>query len=417
MKRHLLFSVADQAIVSAFNFALNVYLVRTAAPEEFGLFATIIAATLFAAMVQNALVNTPLSVHLPVARDAEDRIVLRRAFTAANAFLSLILFAGSALALVFWLGAGRWAVALSACFYLVTQFVREYYRALLAIEGKFAGLFALDLSAIVLAVTALALRHLVLDEATAIVSAAFLVIGSTTLLSLVPACIASAWHGSLREVAADVRRIFREQRHEIRWSLLGVITTEVQNRGYIYIAAAVFGPIAVAHLQAGRILFGPLNLLTSAWARVARPQLAALLARSDAVEFGRVLTRALQAFSAFNIVFLAALWLAWPMLSTLVFRDKYTDLGMMVAAWGIANVLFQSRSCLGIGIQAMRRFRELTLATVAGAALALALAGVICFTGQPAWLVGPVIAGECLALLIVTRILRRPAPTPAVVAA
>ena len=79
-------------------------------------------------------------------------------------------------------------------------------------------------------------------------------------------------------------------------------------------------------------------------------------------------------------------------------------------------ILFQSRSCLGIGIQAMRRFRELTLATVAGAALALALAGVICFTGRATWLVGPVIAGECLALLIVIRILRRPAPIPAVAA-
>jgi len=257
----------------------------------------------------------------------------------------------------------------------------------------------------------------VLGETTAVVTAVFLTVGTASLLTFLPAYIASAWRGSFQEVAADACRIFREQRHEIRWSLLGVITTEVQNRGYIYIAAAVFGPSAVAHLQAGRILFGPLNLLTSAWARVARPQLAALLGRSDPTEFIRVLKRALQAFTAFNIVFLAALWLTWPMLSTLVFRDKYTNLGVMVAAWGVANVLFQSRSCLGIGIQAMRCFRELTMATVAGAALALALAGVIGFTGQPAWLVGPVIAGECLALLIVTRILRKPALIPAVGAA
>ena len=415
MKRRLLFSVADQAIVSAFNFALNVYLVRMAAPEEFGLFAIIAAATLFAAMVQNAIVNTPLSVHLPIARNEESKAALRRAFTAANALLSLVLFAGSAIVLVLWLGVGRRDVALSACVYLVAQFVREYYRALWAVEGKFTGLFAFDLAAIILAALALALRHFVMGEH-AIVTAAFLAVGAASLLTTLPACVASAWHGSLREVAADVRRIFREQRHEIRWSLLGVITTEVQNRGYVYIAAAVFGPSAVAHLQAGRILFGPLNLLTSAWARVARPQLAALLGRSDAGEFGRVLTRALQAFTLFNGVFLGALWLAWPLLSTLVFRDKYADLGALVAAWGVANILFQSRSCLGIGIQAMRRFRELTLATVAGATLALALAGVICFTGRATWLVGPVIAGECLALLIVIRILRRPAPIPAVAA-
>ena len=70
MNRHLTLSIADQGIVSAFNFALNLYLVRVAAPDDFGLFAIVNAASLFAAMVQNAIVNTPLSVHLPAAHDA-----------------------------------------------------------------------------------------------------------------------------------------------------------------------------------------------------------------------------------------------------------------------------------------------------------------------------------------------------------
>jgi O-antigen/teichoic acid export membrane protein len=416
MTRRLFFSIADQAVVSAFNFALNLYLIRMALPEEFGVFAIVAAATLFAAMVQNALINTPLAVHLPIALDAEGRTRLQRTFTAANALLSLALLMGSGSVLALWLGDDQPLLAVSACFFLVSQFLREYYRSLLAVEGRLAALFSTDLASVVLATGSLATLHALGTANNTIVPAAFLCVGLAGVTSIAPAAFTSARMGAWRAVAADMRQVFRAQAHEIRWSLLGVITTEVQNRGYVYIAAVVFGPAVVAQLQAGRILFGPLNLLTNAWARVARPQLAGLLGRCDIAGFDRTLKRAMQAFASSNLVFLAALWLAWPTLSALVFSGKYANLGPLVAAWGIANVLFQCRSCLGVGVQALRRFRELTTATVAGGAVALALTGVACFAGKPAWLIGAVIAGESLALLVVIRILRHPAPIPAIAA-
>ena len=416
MSRRLFYSVADQAVVSAFNFALNLYLIRMALPEEFGVFAIVSAVALFTAMAQNALINTPLAVHLPIALGAEGKTRLRRTFTAANALLSLALLAGSGSVLALWLGHDQPLLAASACFFLVSQFLREYYRSLLAVEGRLAALFSTDLACVVLATGSLTALHVQGTANNTIVPAAFLCLGLAGVTSIAPAALASARMGDWHDLAADMRQVFREQAHEIRWSLLGVITTEVQNRGYVYIAAAVFGPAVVAQLQAGRLLFGPLNLLTSAWSRVARPQLAVLLGRHDTAGFDNTLKRAMQAFAVFNLLFLAALWMAWPTLSALVFKDKYANLGPLVTAWGIANLLFQCRSCLGIGVQAMRRFRELTTATVAGGAVALALTGAACIAGKPAWLIGAVVAGESLALLVVIRILRRPAPIPAIAA-
>jgi len=416
MKRHLVLSVADQAIVSAFNFALNLFLVRVAAPEEFGVFALVSAASLFAAMVQNAVVNTPLSVHLPIAADAAGKARLLRVFSAANLLLTICLLLVGSVALGIWLGSGQMLTAFSACAYLVTQFVREYYRALLTVDGKLARLLRADAACVVLSITALGGLQWLGDHRWPIVSTVFLVVGAAGALTIAPAALGSGKRSPLRGLAADMARVFAEQRHEIRWSLLGVITTEVQNRGYLYIAAAVFGPATVAQLQAGRILFGPLNLLTNAWARVARPQFAALIGRGDGAGFHHTLTRAFWAFAAFNVAFLGALWFAWPLLSPLVFADKYADLGALVAAWGAANLVSQSRACLGIGAQAMRRFRELSMATIAGAAASVVLVGVACALARPGWLVAPVIAGECLAMLIVMRILRRDrAPRPALI--
>lgn len=407
MKRRLFLSVADQAIVSVFNFGLNLFLIRMATPQEFGIFAIISAASLFSTMVQNAIVNTPLSVHLPIASDGDRKARLLRVFTATNALLAMLIIAVGGLSLAIWLGSGQSMTALSACLYLASQFVREYYRALMAVEGRLASLLRIDLACIVLAVSALAALFALGESQRPILSSVFLIVGLAGTISIVPACIASARLGPLRALIADMRQVFRDQWREIRWSLLGVITTEIQNRGYIYIAAAVFGPAAVAQLQAGRILFGPLNLISGAWARVARPQLAGLIGHADAAGFDTVLGRAMRGFAAFNLLFLASLWMAWPLLSPLVFHGKYPDLEYLVAAWGIANIAFQCRSCLGIGVQAMRRFRELTMATIAGAAVSLALTAAACYAGQAIWLVGPVIAGECVALLIVMRILRR----------
>ena len=415
MRRRLIFSVADQGIVSAFNFALNLFLVRMAAPEEFGVFAIISAVSLFATMVQNAIVSTPLSVHLPIAADAERRARLLRVFSAANVMLSGLLLASGFIAIGIWLGIGRWPTVLGASFYLVTQFVREYYRSLLAVQGKLAALLCTDIACMFLAATTLAGLHVLGRQEWPIIDSVFVVVGMAGALTIVPACIASGRMLPLRGLAAEMAGVFAEQMHEIRWSLLGVITTEIQNRGYIYIAAAVFGPATVAQLQAGRILFGPLNLLTNAWARVARPQLAGLIGNSDEEGFNTALKRAFRGFAAFNVLFLGGLWLAWAPLSSLVFNGKYDDLGSLVAAWGLANIVFQSRSCLGIGVQAMRRFRELTMATIAGAAVSIVLVTGACFARQPAWLIAAVIAGECVALAIVISILRqRPDVQPAV---
>ena len=144
MSRRLTLSIADQGIVSAFNFALNLYLVRVAAPDDFGLFAIVNAASLFAAMVQNAIVNTPLSVHLPAAHDADEKSLLLRAFSAVNlALTACVLLAGAAI-LAWRLGAAGLPVAGCACFYLFSQFIREFHRAQLAVEGRLAALLSAD---------------------------------------------------------------------------------------------------------------------------------------------------------------------------------------------------------------------------------------------------------------------------------
>lgn len=409
MRRKLVLSVFDQAVISAFNFAMNLFLIKFWSPEDFGFFTIIAAASIFATMVQNAVINTPLAVHLPIASSAGDKAVLRRVFSAANLLLCVMVLLLSWGVLVIWLGLSQPFLVLGASLYLGTQFIREYYRALLAVEGKLGALLIADLSYVVL--SAGLLTYLIFSDEGQLqtISEVLLILSASGFLTMI-------WHlvprqlPSLRALPGEIFRVFKLQMHEIRWSLLGVITTDIQNRGYLFVAAAVFGPATVAHLQAGRIFFGPLNLLTSAWARVARPQLAGMFGQGEVSSFTSLLRRALWSFVAFNMLFLVLLWFAWPYLTTLVFGDKYKGLGVLIAAWGIANVAFQIRSCLGIGVQALRRFRNLTLASIYGAIVSAVLVALACAAKEPAWLIASVIGGECVAIMVVLGILRNHLP-------
>lgn len=410
MKSKLILSVVDQALVSAFNFGLNLYLIKVWSVEEYGLFAIVSATAIFATMIQNAVINTPLSVHLPVASTAIDKALLLRVFSATNFSLTILVMIASWGGLLLWLGASQMALVIGASAYICTQFLREYYRSLLAVEGRLGILLLSDAAYVGLAITGLGYLHW--REQDRMISMLLTILGGTGLIAmlhhLVPIRVPS-----LRNLPAEMISVFSKQMPEIRWSLLGVLTTDIQNRGYLFVAAAVFGPASVAQLQAGRIFFGPLNLLTSAWARVVRPQLAAQIGEGKLGLFSSVLKRAVWSFAIFNIFFLLALSLAWPYLSALVFSEKYEGLGILVAGWGVANLLFQIRACLGTGVQALRRFRDLTLATISGAIVSAALLALACMAEEAKWLIASVIGGECVAVIVVIRILRRYLPLDA----
>lgn len=415
MKRRLALSVGDQAVISAFNFALNLFLIKLWTPENFGLFAIVAAAALFTTMIQNAVINTPLAVHLPPVADTDERALLRRVFSAANGLLALLVLLLSGGGLFLWLGTAQLALVGGATLYMGSQFMREYTRGLLATEGRLGALVGVDIAYVVLSSAALAAAYVFAGGQWQTVAVFLMALSAAGLLSIAAHVVPRQWP-VLAALPGEMRLVFARQQHEIRWSLLGAVTTDIQNRGYIFVAAAFFGPVVVAHLQAGRIFFGPLGLLTSAWARVARPQLAMLLGRGDVTHFNTLMKRALWVFVAFNVLFMLGLWLAWPYLSALVFSDKYKDLGFLVAAWGVANIAFQIRSCLSIGVQALRRFRELTMATLFGALVSVALVALACAVNESTWLIASVIGGECVAVLVVIRILRRPAAAEPIVA-
>jgi O-antigen/teichoic acid export membrane protein len=124
------FSVADQAILSGSNFALNILLARWLSPAEYGVFALAFTVFIFISGFHNALILEPMSV-LGSTRFAERlpkylgnliwlHFALSGGISALIAFIALVLqgrtFSGA-----------LWAIALTAPFILLFWLFRQAY--------------------------------------------------------------------------------------------------------------------------------------------------------------------------------------------------------------------------------------------------------------------------------------------------
>lgn len=386
----------DQGLISAFNFGLNLLLIKAWNPQEYGKFGIVLAMGLLLVGIQNAMVNTPASVMvLTVNSDLTGR-QLRTLFSVVNILICTLAFIGSFLLLLFpGLGLDISAVA-AIGFYWATTLFREYLRNRAIVIGKFRSVLIDDGFFVLLAVTELLYEHLYVNANMFSPAFCLSALAWANLIVMIPS-LTGELRSALQRPWQTCSELYPGVWKEASWSLVGVATTEAQNRGYVFVVGAIFGTAAVGDIQAGRVFFGPLNLISSAWSRVARPHLAVLAEKSKSGEFFRLLGLSVLSFIALNVVFSAALWFAWPFLNRHFFGPKYSGVALTVVLWAFATLLFQIRSVCGVAVQACRGFKQLALTTVIGAIVSMGVLIGVCLAGVSEWAVTSVIAGEVVA--------------------
>jgi O-antigen/teichoic acid export membrane protein len=409
LKKRVAISIVDQGLVSAFNFALNLVLIKAWSPQEYGKFGIILSVGLLLVGVQNAMVNTPASVMLPTATSGLRKKQLRTLFSVVNMLICLAAFlSGFLFALFPQLDLDAAAVT-AIGYYLATTLFREYLRNRAIVVGRLKSVLIDDGFFAIMAAAELFYAYRYLEPPAFSLAACLNALALANLMVMLPSFI-----GEIRSILQSpwqtCKELYPGVWKEASWSLIGVATTEAQNRGYVFVVGAIFGTAAVGSIQAGRVFFGPLNLVTSAWSRVARPHLSVLAEERHSGKFFRLLGLSVLSFIALNIAFSSALWFAWPFLNRHFFGDKYSGVVLTVMLWALATLLFQIRSVCGVGVQACRKFKQLALTTILGAVASMGALMAVCWAGMSEWAVTSVIAGEVVAMAGIFYILARTRP-------
>jgi O-antigen/teichoic acid export membrane protein len=348
----------DQAILSAVNFAVSIFLIKYATKSEYGYYSIAFSVLLIFISIQNAVVNAPLAVLLVTKKGASKRQYAGSLFF--GQFLGIIIgvclgIAGIALLSFFGLDSAKAYVAASVCIGAIGILFRDFLRAYsfaeeepvqaLRMDALYAALF---LSLILLALAFFEIRSSII----------FVFMGISGLAVGVVFTRNRNWHYQLQ----SVREGYRENWQYGKWALLGVLVTHTQNYSYLYLLGAMLGSAAVADVSAARLLLMPLALAEMGWSKVVIPHGSKLREQNQLNAFFKKQVLASMIFTLGIVAYVAFLQTFFEVLESFLLSDKYAKSRDYILLWGAFFIVRFITLNASYGLQVTKRFDTISKA-------------------------------------------------------
>lgn len=394
-------SAFDQMALSVFGFGLNLCLVRALSATDYGIVTLWMTMALLAIGIQDALVNTPLSTHLPAAADPASARRLAEAIAVVN--LLVIGLTTAAVVLVdLWVDA-EWAphdiaAAVAIPVFMAAGMNREFYRSIAFSRNDMAMLLWID--APYLAVTTLCLAAMLAwPEWFANLAVAFFAMSAGCIVSRL--CLRGRFAGpELRPFHRGWWPDYRRIVHDTGWALIGVLTTHLHARSYVYVIVNLVGLAGLAAINVVGLLFRPVRIMATAWGRTALPDMAAHLAAGRIVAFDRAIVRAFVAACIGSGGWFGALWLCWHLIERHFLAGQYPDAWSLMWPAAIAAALDAMSYTVSIGLRATREFKFLAYVTLVTAPVTVAATAAAVLWQGYTWTMYGVAFGNLVVLVI-----------------
>jgi len=382
---------------SGAQFLLNFVLLSQVSTTAFGRFTFLLIVAQLAAAIWSALFCAPLPALLADTPEDARAPVIERLF--------LINLAGAAIAGVLLLVIARlvgesWAAGGVFALYAALALVRWFRRAQAYVVARPLRSTASDLGYCVILLGGTAMLG---AGGAATTEGAYWLLTASVIVGLLPfARFAANTRGGGPRPRTHLTAFWRQH---VRWSLFGVIATELTTNAHAYLVTSFLGAGAFAPLAAGALPVRPVNVLGNALCESERARFAALADEHapDALRHGmrhfrNVLLLGWIATAAATI----ALFALRP---SLLYPTGYhlPELALAAALWmgtALIRLLFTPGATL---LQAVGEFRALALMSCRASLVTLAATGALVVFAPPAWSIVGVLIGETMILVLVER--------------
>jgi len=258
----------DQAVLTLTNFVTALILIQSLSKSDYGLYATLLPIILLFLAVQNALINTPMSILLIKKTDDKKTEYVNSLFTSqilvVLPLLCLIIaavfilerFGFSSLNSVFVTSFSLAVVGLLLRDFLTsTYYANEIPPNALKTNFGYSVLFLLSL---------------LISSYLSFISLPFtyLFMGTSALSIFL---LKSKLKFNITNLSL-LKKYFLENWQFGRWAIMGIVITHLQTYSYIYIISLLLSSEAVAEISAARIFLTPLVLLPIGWGKISRPR-------------------------------------------------------------------------------------------------------------------------------------------------
>lgn len=357
-------AVVEQGLFSLLNLGVVLVLGRLMSPEQFGACVFWFSVAYVLASVQNAVSVAHLQVlaggrGLDPARFETERLMLG---AAACFWLAVGLGAAVTIGIT---GGGAFGVWTAAAF-TPAYLLQQYVRLTLFSRGQGRAAAVQTGAVLIVAVALLALGSLLFnplraEQVLGLMGTAYAVVG---LVGLARAS-RGLWGGLIRALPGYVA-----YGRQSGWLFLGVSSTEVLARFYVFAVSAAYGPGVLAALSFSQTFLRPAPLLASSWSMAARNDLAARRDAGDWRGYVRLLSVSAAAGAIFALCWTGLIWAAWPTITELAFDGKYADARWMLPLWGLSAAFGFVQVAASTGLQILKAFKALAIANASASAVA-----------------------------------------------
>jgi len=382
--------------VSGAHFVAALILLRSLPTAEFGQFSFAIVVSALCLSLTNGLLGAPLSslVHSSSAATQSE----------LNAYfkISLVL-----------------AVALSVAMY-AAMVCSGAAPSVSVVLGVYGGVMSLRLFARTYAYTTSRVRNAVLSDVfyslclllglagllatrKVYLSTAALVMASGSIVALVPFgthFLSDLVHSSTTGSMRAYRRIWHDM---TRWSLSGVITTEITVNAHAYLVTFICGSKTFALLAVGSLFMRPFSLIAAALPDQERPAMARKIAAGQPDLAMRIAKEFLFVIGAIWLATLgvtAAVLTWYPQLVTKKGYDR-TDVIKVVVMWALITAVRGLRAPDMVLLQAARAFRPLADASAKSCVAAVLATLLLLLAAGPIASLGGILIGDLVMWIII----------------
>ncbi len=398
-------SVTGPVAVSAAHFIASLIFLRLLQPYEFGQFSFLLIVVPFCLGAAGALLGAPAAL----TRGKDEATARAEISTLQKSSLAIAGAAGIVVTALMYSTHADTAEALLFGLYGAGATFRAFARSLANVHARLLRVAGSDLVYAMLVVAGLT-SLVAFGRLTMLNAACVLVVA--TVAGFLPFGWRH-WRELIRSTGMQpFGRYLPMWRDVTRWSLMGVVLTELTANAHAYIVTFISGPKAFGLLALGALFMRPASLVLSALPDIDQPLITRRIAQGDlsgALRVVKEFRTAGGAVLAVTILLSAALVIWYPHL----FLSKgygETDVLIVLALWIAITAVRVVRTPEAVFLQAVGDYSALARVAAWSSATSLVVTfGLLCIAGPVASL-GGVLAGEIaivLALFPLTRAWRR----------
>jgi O-antigen/teichoic acid export membrane protein len=398
-------SVTGPVAVSAAHFIASLIFLRLLQAGEFGQFSFLLIIVPFCLSAAGALLGAPAAL----TRGKDETTAGAEISTLQKTSLVITGVAGIAVAALMYSTHAGAAQAILFGLYGAGATLRAFARSLANVHARLLRVAGSDL--VYAGVLVAGLTGLIAFNRLTMSNAAFVLVLSTGV-SFLPYGWRH-WRDLIRSTGAQpLTRYLPMWRDVTRWSLLGVVLTELTINAYAYFVTFLSGPKAFGLLALGALLMRPASLVLSALPDIDQPLMTRRLAHGDVRGAFRVVNEFRTAAAAVlaGTILLSVVLVNWfPQLFLKKGYDE-SDVLIVLALWIAITAVRVWRTPDAVFLQATGNYSALARVSGWSSATSLVATFVLLCVAGPVASLGGVLAGEIaivLALFPLTRAWRR----------